>query len=294
MYNNRFTRANPGLLIYLVDQSYSMNDPWSDGNTLAEQTALVINRCIHETIQKFSDISEGVKKSANVVIIGYGGIEKSDSAYVIEKGTIKELADSPKEVKNVKRKISDGNGGLIEIDVKMPIWLEPTAVWGTPMASAFESAHKIIDGWVMKRQNREVSPDAKAGLPSLDPVPIVINVTDGMPTDDIERVKEWANKIKAISCPDGNPLIFNVHLSPSSGAEVVFPKQRPTGKEAELMYELSSELPEAFVNEAKANGFDVEGGEKTFISNCKTVEHFIAFLNFGTNVGTSGDNPDVR
>lgn len=283
MYTNRFTRANPGLLIYLVDQSGSMTDEWSDGLSLAEQTALVINRCIEETICRFFDINYEVKEVVNVVIIGYGGIKNSDSAYVITKGTIKELANSPKEVKKVKRKISDGRGGFLEVDVEMPIWIEPTAVWGTPMASAFELAYNIVDGWVTKKQNREVSKDANVGHPSLDPVPIIINVTDGMPTDDIERVKEWANKIKAISCPDGNPLIFNVHLSPGSGAEVMFPKQRPNGDVyTELMYELSSELPEVLAWNGKHYGFDVEGNEKTFISNCKSVEKLIQIFAFGT------------
>lgn len=292
MYKNRFTRANPGLLIYLVDQSYSMNDPWADGNSLAEQTALVINRCINETIQKFTDISVGVKESANVVIIGYGGIEKSESAYLIQKGTIKELADKPLRIETVNKKVPDGAGGLVEVKFDMPIWIEPKGVWGTPMASAFDMAYQIIDGWVTKKQNRQTSPDAKAGQPSMDPVPIVINVTDGVPTDDKQEVRDNANKIKNISCPDGNPLIFNVHLSPASGTEIQFPSQKPSGDEAtELMYDLSSELPEAFVSDAKGAGFDVNGGEKTFISNCKTVEKFIAFLNFGTNVGTDSNNP---
>lgn len=291
MFTNRFTRANPGLLIYLVDQSFSMTDPWADGNSLAEQTALVINRCINETIQKFTDISVGVKESANVVIIGYGGIENSDTAYLIQKGTIKELANKPLRIEEVNKKVPDGAGGLVEIKYEMPIWIEPKGVWGTPMAKAFDMAYQIIDGWVTKKQNRKTSPDANAGQPALDPVPIVINITDGMPTDSIDDVKANANKIKSIACPDGNPLIFNVHLKPNGGNEIMFASENPNADEAtELMYEISSELPEAFVKDANTAGFEVKGGEKTFLSNCKTVEKFIAFLNFGTNAGTGDAN----
>ncbi len=275
MYTNRFTRANPGLFIYLVDQSHAMSAPWSDGRTLAEQAALVINRCIEETIKKFTDINEGIKNSVHIIIIGYGGIEKSESAYILKQGPIAKLAKDYLRIEEGKQRIADGRGGLIEVDIKSPIWLEPTAVWGTPMASAFKLAYNIVNIWVTR--------NAWPSRPSQDPVPIIINITQGMPTDGVENVKEWANRIKGIKCPDGNPLIFNVHLSLGSGAEIEFPKQKPTGDaSAELMYELSSELPEAFVNDAKAIGFDVEGGEKTFISNCKNVEGILHLWEFGS------------
>ena len=282
MYKNRFTRANPGLLVFMVDQSGSMGDPWADGKSKAEMTSLVINRCIQETIQKTTDIKEGVKDEVKIVVIGYGGIEKSDNAYVIVKGSNAELADSPLRTEMVTKKQPDGAGGLVETKYNMAIWVEPKAVWGTPMASAFEMAYQLIDGWVKKTQNRQVNPEAGNGLPQDDPVPIIINITDGMPTDSKEDVVANANKIKSITCPDGNPLIFNVHLDPKAGGEIMFTTQKPSDEYAELMFNISSELPEAFVADAKSLGFEVSGGEKTFISNCSKVETFISFLNFGT------------
>ena len=177
MYKNRFTRANPGLLVFMVDQSGSMGDPWADGKSKAEMTSLVINRCIQETIQKTTDIKEGVKDEVKIVVIGYGGIEKSDNAYVIVKGSNAELADSPLRTEMVTKKQPDGAGGLVETKYNMAIWVEPKAVWGTPMASAFEMAYQLIDGWVKKTQNRQVNPEAGNGLPQDDPVPIIINIT---------------------------------------------------------------------------------------------------------------------
>lgn len=208
MYTNRFTKANPCLLIYLVDQSYSMTDPWADDKSLAEHTALAVNRCIGETIMRFTDYSVGVKESANVVIIGYGGIENSDTAYIIAKGTIKEFAYNPLRFETVNRKVLDE-----DISFEMPIWIEPKGVWCTPMANAFELAYQIICVW----SNFKIRPDARFGLHENDPVPIVINITGSMPTDSIDDVKAKANKIKSIAYPDGNPLIFNVHLKPQGG-----------------------------------------------------------------------------
>ena len=54
MYENNFTRANPGLIVILVDQSGSMSIEWTDGKSLAEQTAMVINRCIAEIGFRFT------------------------------------------------------------------------------------------------------------------------------------------------------------------------------------------------------------------------------------------------
>ncbi len=299
MFENRFTRANPGLIVFMIDQSSSMDNDWSDGKSLAEQTALVINRCVAEMIGRFTDIKDGVKESANVVFIGYGGIEQSDKAYVISSATIKKMANSPLKTEKVKQKISDGAGGLLEIENDIPIWIEPKAVWGTPMGDAFNQAYQLVDGWVTKKKNREVTPDAKEGQPQNDPIPIIINISDGAPTDSESDVRTYADKLKSISCPDGTPLIFNVHLSSDNKktglAEVQFPKDKSdlpvSDSMAELLFDISSELPEAFVKDAVDHGFNVVGGEKTFISNCKEVEHFIQFLNLGTNVAQPENNP---
>ena len=42
MYENNFTRANPGLIVILVDQSGSMSCQWTDGKSLAEQLFLLV------------------------------------------------------------------------------------------------------------------------------------------------------------------------------------------------------------------------------------------------------------
>lgn len=283
-YDNNFTRANPGLIILMVDQSKSMEDPWSGGKTLAEHTATSINRCITEMGLRFND-GTSIKESANIVIIGYGGVKDSWEAQILRNGSIADLCNDPSiPEQHLKQKISDGAGGIIEIDIDQKEFVTPTAVWGTPMASAFQLAHSIIKGWVER--------DTQGRDSSKDPVPMIINISDGEPTDSEEDVRKFAQEILSTACPDGFPLIFNIHLSAKGGIEVCLPKddsQLPTNdKMSKLLFDISSTLPESMVQAAHEAGFPTaEVGDKTFMSNVTEVEKFIQFLNFGTK-GTGG------
>ena len=294
-YNNFFTRANPGLIIILIDQSKSMEDPWSGGKTLAEQTAMSINRCITEMGLRFTSGTK-MKNSANIVLIGYGGIKDSWEANVLRAGSIVELfEDTTVPVQHLKQKISDGAGGILEIDFDLKEFVTPTAVWGTPMASAFELANRVVKEWVSRpldsedEEGKTYTRDA-----SKDPVPLIVNISDGEPTDKEEDVRKYAKEIMETACPDGNPLIFNIHLSANGGREVSMPMDEaslPDGdKMSKLLFDISSKLPESMVRAAQESGFpDAEANVKTFMSNVTEVEKFVQFLNFGTQ-GTNNNN----
>ena len=294
-YENFFTRANPGLVVILIDQSKSMEDPWSGGKTLAEQTALSINRCLSEMALWFTS-GTFIKNSANIVLIGYGGVKDSMAATLLHSGSIVSLfEDDSIPVLHLKQKISDGAGGIIEIDTDLKEFVKPTAVWGTPMASAFELAKSIIQEWV-SRPLDSVDEDGKPIVrdASKDPVPIVVNISDGEPTDSEADVRKFAKDILDTTCPDGNPLIFNIHLSANGGKEVSMPTDDTDLPDAmsKLLYDISSRLPQSMVFAAQQMGFPhaVEGA-KTFLSNVTEVEKFVNFLNFGTQ-GTK--DPTLR
>ena len=125
---------------------------------------------------------------------------------------------------------------------------------------------------------------------------MIINISDGEPTDSEADVRKYANEIMDINCPDGNPLIFNIHLSACGGKEICMPMTDsilpPNDKMSKLLFDISSALPETMVQAAKECGFpDAEAGVKTFMSNVTEVEKFVMFLNFGTK-GTGGNvNP---
>ena len=294
-YQNFFTRANPGLVIIMIDQSKSMDDPWSGGKTLAEQTAMSINRCITEMGLRFTS-GTTLKNSANIVLIGYGGIKDSWEANVLRSGSIVELfEDTTVPVQHLKQKISDGAGGILEIDFDLKEFVTPTAVWGTPMASAFELTNRIVKEWISRpldsvdEEGRTFTRDA-----SKDPVPLIVNISDGEPTDKEEDVRKYAKEIMETACPDGNPLIFNIHLSANGGREISMPMDEsslPDGDNmSKLLFDISSRLPESMVQAAQECGFpDAVANVKTFMSNVTEVEKFVQFLNFGTQ-GTNNSN----
>lgn len=294
MYENNFTRANPGLIVMLVDQSGSMSLDWTDGKTLAEQTAMVINRCIAEMGLRFTQGTD-IKESANIVLIGYGG-EASYDATLIKSGTIKEYIESPIRRETIKKKEYNREIGFYEIDFELPINIEPVAGYVTPMGSALDMAKNIIEEWMNRSTTRDKAKD---------PVPLVINISDGAPTDengyvmsDFTPIVNLASSIKSINCPDGHPLIFNIHLSADcSSQEVQFPDSKselPAGDDLSgLLYDMSSELPESMVDAGHLSGFpNLKAGVKTFMSNVNKVESFVQFLNFGTK-GTDG-NRNIR
>lgn len=298
MYENNFTRANPGLIVFLIDQSKSMEDPWSGGKTLAEQTALSINRCISEMAIRFTSGTE-IKDEANIIMIGYGGTKDSMEAELIRSGSIVTLCnDDTVPVLHLKQKISDGAGGILEIDVDLKEFVSAKAVWGTPMASAFQLASALVNEWVCRsREYEDEDGNVIIRDNSLDPVPLIINISDGEPTDNEADVRKYAREIMDINCPDGNPLIFNIHLSANGGQEVCMPMDDSVlpanDKMSKLLYDISSSLPETMVQAAKECGFpNAEANAKTFMSNVTEVEKFVMFLNFGTK-GTGG-NVNIR
>lgn len=79
MYENVFSRANPGFVIFMIDQSASMSQIGYEGRPLAETAADIMNSMIDELTLRFMS-GERVKESANVVIIGYGGTKDSMEA----------------------------------------------------------------------------------------------------------------------------------------------------------------------------------------------------------------------
>lgn len=63
----------PCLVIYLLDQSGSMNDPFSPNISKAQKVADAINEIIFETGLKCFDSNGNVKNRFEISVIGYGG-----------------------------------------------------------------------------------------------------------------------------------------------------------------------------------------------------------------------------
>jgi hypothetical protein len=113
--------------------------------------------------------------------------------------------------------------------------------------------------------------------------PLVINITDGQPTDGDPR--EAAKQLGELASKDGNVLLFNAHLSDKQNRPIEFPQDEQGFPDnfARLLFRMSSELPPKLVEVARGAGFVVGPKSRGFVFNADLVA-VIRFLDIGTRV----------
>lgn len=269
----QWSSATPGLLVILIDQSGSMLSPY-EGETRTTFASRVINRVINEIIQKNFN-GDKPKNRCFISVIGYNhNVKELCSGYLTE------LYSNPIRIESVKKKVSDGAGGLIEIDTKMPIWVEPiTAEGATNMKGAFLMAKQLVEKWIEDKPK--------------NPAPVIINISDGIPYYDGRNVEECmqetiqvAEEIKKLSNEDGNVLIFNAEIG--NGNKYEFPAEKAeissAGKEAEFLFEITSVIPAGYNEAAAKNSLSIKENSRGCIFNAKG-EDLINLINFGSSKG---------
>ena len=263
MYQEQLSSSKPGLIIIMIDQSVSMSFPYAN-STKAELAALAVNRVIAEIITACT-VGDEIRDRCYVAVIGYG---KGVNVIFLDK--VSELAKNPNTI-TVKKKVSDGAGGLVEVDEIVRVFVNDTAIGGTPMREAFQQAYIGVDKFISNN-------------PSSFP-PIVINITDGEPsTTSIAIVATEANKLAQLKTSDGNVIIINAHISTASAGKIELPNNNAgfSGNEfANFLFDISTVLPDTLANRAKQTGFNVQSGSRGFVYNAD-VETLIRILNFGS------------
>lgn len=252
--------ANPGCFVILVDQSWSMSEDWGDGLTKAEGATRAVNRVLEELVRA-CQVGDHFRDRCHVSVIGYG-----EQVECTLDGMISEYAYAPAE--KVKQLIPDGAGGVVEVEVEMPVRVQPKAENGTPMHEAFDSAAEIVQRWCTKWTD---------GFP-----PSVINITDGI-ANQPELASHAARRVMTLGTTDGKALVYNLHIG-SSGDEVILPNNASkfTGdRPAEFLFSISSTLPDALREEAVAQGIPAESDARCFAFNARQV-WMIKLLNFGS------------
>jgi len=275
----QWSSATPGYIIFLIDQSGSMKETYPVNGNKANFTAMVINRTINELININMD-GAVVKDRVYITLIGYG-VEDKNPVKELKTAKLSEYANNPLRIENKKQKVSDGNGGLVEIEVKNPIFIEPLAYGWTPMGEALALAKQKIKEWL--NQHPEY------------PAPVVINISDGLPNDGINSSKksedaaiQAAREIMTLSCEDGQPILFNAHIGDSkekcicSASESELPDEQ-----AKFLFKISSIIPDSYKDAAKKQDLNIKLNSKGFVSNA-APETFINFINFGSSGGKRG------
>ena len=240
-YSQEISQESPGAVLFLVDQSRSMNKQFGidrDGKPLSRAVVLaealnntlaeLINRCMRD---------EGVSDYFDIGVIGYGKTNRA--AFCWEGGLagssmvpISEVAQSARVSQETIE--TEVRGEKVKETVSVSQWIEPVAAESTPMKSAFEMACATLEAWIYRR-------------PKSFP-PIVINISDGM-ANDVNSEQELlaaAQRLTGLQTTDGNVLLINCHITGEGDNQVTFPwspMELPDEPYAKLLFEMSSEMP---------------------------------------------------
>ena len=280
-YMADISRVNPGCFLFLVDQSGSMMGALGGQTDLRKMdgAADALNRSLDAISQRCSQGMD-IRDYFHIGVVTYttdgSGHPTLGTAFP---GTSPEQPFLPvsqvvdiAEVEERQVKESDGAGGIVEVTRKFPVWLRPTASYGTPMCEALSAASKATKDWTAQH------PDSYP--------PMVINVTDGDATDG--NPEPLAQEIMALGTNDGNVLIYNAHLSEMSAMPVQYPSQEsniPPDEYAARMFRMSSVFPDPVVDLAANIGLPVTEGSRGYVYNADMVA-LVQFLDIGTRAAS--------
>lgn len=283
MYEQTFSRTNPGCIVFLLDRSDSMKRDWgASRGTLAQGAARALNKILLDLcIKSTKEVGGSARHYFDVGVFGYGarpvaggeGVESAFGGALAGQPIvpIPQLFDNPLAVTH-EESIDAVPGSRI------PIWVEPVFGYRTPMCQAIAAAGGHVYDWA-------------AAHPHSFP-PIVINITDGLVTDDPfdgASLGEWANRLTSIETSDGNALLLNIFLAADGSPEVLFPVN-PNGlpQPGPELFAISSPLPKTMVANARASLVTVPDGARGFVFNAGLAT-LVKFLEIGTRVAEIRD-----
>jgi uncharacterized protein YegL len=269
-YTAEISRANPACILFLLDQSGSMKEPFSlPGEPpipKAKGVADAINRLIGELIVNCTE-EDTVLDRFHLGVITYGGQARLAPAFPMLRA-LSEVAANPLRVETRTLDAYDGAGGIIRKEAKLPIWFEPLAEGNTPMCSALALGKSLVEPW-------------SASHPQSFP-PIIFNITDGASTDGDPL--PGLRGLQGCGTQDGPALSINMLLADGRGGANVFPSSAEHLPEGPLrsLVEGASVLPEAMRRRAaKQHEMTIPEGARGVVLNAHLVD-VIRLLDIGT------------
>jgi hypothetical protein len=272
MYSQNVERRNPGCIVFLVDQSYSMTDGIA-GSPRPKAAAVEssINRFLNELIL-LCERGEGKPRAFfDIGLIGYttdgDGQEAVFRSFCPPALAGRELVSVVELYDHQELSPPEDEWSL-----GVPIWYRtPTSeeMRGTPTCKVFERCRDLVSEWCGRH-------------PTSFP-PIVIHLTDGECTDG--DPEPFADALRSLSTNDGPALLFNCHLSESPDAGILFPSDPgPLPDEyARQLFRMSSELPEQMREVATLRSIQTGPKARAMAFNADATQ-LLMLLNVGTLV----------
>lgn len=278
MYDRVITRNEPGCVVFLLDRSDSMKQAWHGGpETMAEGAAAVLNEILLDLCLMAQKEPGRALHYFDIGIFGYGlrsvaGGEGVESAFG---GSLQGQALVPLPVLRANPLAVQQVSSVDPVapSSRVPVWVQPVHGYRTPMCQAIAVAGGHVYDWT-------------AAHPDSFP-PIVINITDGMVTDNPYEgadLGEWAKRLTSIQTSDGSALLFNVFLSPTGENGKLFPaSDHGLPEPGPDLFRISSPLPPPMAANAAKAGVYVEPGARALGFN---ADHpmLAKFLEIGTRV----------
>lgn len=243
MYNQEITRKHRAAFVLLLDRSMSMQQIVRFGHmvaTMSEVVAYTANTFITEFIDRCRR-SDGIRDYYDVAVLGYCNhrVENllSEDGFI----SIKKLADRMPRITTVAFESELDDGSRLLTNHRQHRWVEPLAEGNTPMYEALLHARNLVEEWCEQEQNQESFP------------PIVINITDGEPTDCTDNdLLDVCTLIKRTATANGNTLLINIHICSNNNLQsTIFPMPEELTRashKVRLLADCSSTMPQAFDN----------------------------------------------
>jgi hypothetical protein len=287
-YRKSWSRQYRGLLIFLLDQSGSMQEPLQIGGksyTNGQMATAALNNLIVSVISKSPPDPErgGRRDYCDILVLGYG----DQVTHLLHDGhgnpiSLRELDRSPRGYRDVIVDRYDSQlGRTVRAQDKQPYWIEYTANSNyTEMAKALQMTYTAINTWL------NAEPSRSRSFP-----PVVVNITDGMHNGTGDPSAE-AGRLRQLSTNEGYVVLFSCHLTSRAQQGIAFPRTvQPindyvTDTEerdwAKQLFNMSSVIPETMVRKAR-DSFNVQlnDGARGFIYNADPSE-LVNFLGWGT------------
>ncbi|BDU68700.1 hypothetical protein GETHOR_08010 [Geothrix oryzae] len=260
-------------MLFLVDQSTSMAErvtaPKTPDLSKARSVANLFNKLVWDLILANSK-GEEVLDRCHVGVITYGHTGARTAPGFSGLMPLPALATSPnrEEIQITPR--YDGIGGFVDVEVRLPVWLDPMAYGKTPMCSAFQMAKALLDPWVQTH-------------PGSCP-PIVFNISDGIATDGDPLADMQA--LQNLSTATGPTLVFNILLAGVDRPTIAWPTDSQAVEAGPLrgMIEGSSALPNSMRLRAnQAFGLHLQEGARGVVINAGILD-LVRLLDIGSPV----------
>ena len=274
-YAKKIDRSNPACIIFLLDQSASMDDHLSDGSglTKAEGLANAINELLRTIVRRCVKEKDAAPRHYyDIGVIGYGKRVRPLFGGSLAGRPLASVGEIGNAILHMKE--YDG--------VSRPVWFEPVANGLTPMCEAFDIAGQAAAGWMQSHPN---------SFPA-----IVINITDGIATSREQHGDScqhegscdptvWAGRIRGLANSDGNVLLFTINMSANSQGPISFPSSEASLPDdyARLLFRMSSELPGFMRDRAAELGVPTAPDARGFVCNAD-MSTVIRALEVGTSL----------